>query len=109
VRLSQPDPSLRPGLTCDARILVAEVKDVVTVPLQAVVLRPAAGGAEREGVFVFEAGRARFQPVTSGILGGLDMVVQGLAPQALVIVGPFQTLRELKEGAAVKARAGSGA
>jgi HlyD family secretion protein len=109
VRLAEPDPSLRPGLTCDARILVAEAKDVVTVPLQAVVLRPGRDGAEREGVFVIEAGRAQFQPVSTGILGGLDVVVQGLAPQVRVIVGPFQSLRELKDGAAVKARAGAGA
>jgi HlyD family secretion protein len=109
VRLAEPDPSLRPGLTCDARILVAEAKDVTTVPLQAVVLRPGAEGAEREGVFVLDAGRARFQPVTTGILGGLDVVVQGLDAQARVIVGPFQSLRELKDGATVKARASPGA
>jgi len=104
VRLAAPDPSLRPGLTCDARVLVAEARDVVTVPLQAVVLRPDAHGAEREGVFVLDAGRARFQPVTPGILGGLDMAVEGVAPAAQVIVGPFQSLRDLQDGAPVKPR-----
>jgi HlyD family secretion protein len=38
---------LRPGLTCDAEILVAERTNVLTVPLQSVVQRPGADGTPR--------------------------------------------------------------
>jgi HlyD family secretion protein len=105
VRLDEPDPALRPGLTCDVRILAEEARDVLTVPLQAVVLRPAKGGGEATGVFVVEDGTARFAPVETGIIGGLDITVEGLAEDASpIVVGPFQILRELEDGDAVEPR-----
>ena len=105
VRLDQPDPGLRPGLTCDAEIVTSERTNVLTVPLQSVVLRPAPGGGDRAGVFVVADGRAMFTPVTSGVIGGLDIEVSGVADGASIIVGPYQVLRDLKDGALVKASA----
>jgi HlyD family secretion protein len=103
VRLDQPDPGLRPGLTCDAEILTSEKANTVTVPLQAVVLREAANHpGPTSGVFTVRDGRARFLPVTAGVIGGLDVEVSGIAPGTSVIVGPFQLLRDLKDGAAVR-------
>ncbi|MGE3178093.1 MAG: efflux RND transporter periplasmic adaptor subunit [Vicinamibacterales bacterium] len=102
VRLASPDPGLRPGLTCDAEIVTAERTNVLTVPLQAVVLRQDAQGAERTGVFLVENGVARFTPVTSGAIGGLDVEVEGLTEGAPVITGPYQVLRDLQDGAVVR-------
>jgi HlyD family secretion protein len=94
VRLEQPDPRLRPGLTCDADIVTAERADVITVPLQSVVLRRTAPGApEQSGVFVVADGRAKFVAVTAGVIGGLDIEVQGVAEGSPVISGPYQVLR----------------
>ncbi len=106
VRLDAPDPSLRPGLTCDVRILADEIQNALTLPLQAVVLRPDARGEERQGVFVVDpaTGGTRFTPVETGVIGGLDVEVKGLAVGTSVVLGPFQTLRDLKEGARVKGR-----
>jgi HlyD family secretion protein len=104
VRLEQPDPRLRPGLTCDAEIVTAERADVITVPLQSVVLRRAAPGApEQSGVFVVADGRAKFVPVTAGVIGGLDIEVHGVAEGSPVISGPYQALRELQDGVRVEA------
>jgi HlyD family secretion protein len=103
VRLEQPDPRLRPGLTCDAEIVTAERADVITVPLQSVVLRsPAPGAKEQSGVFVVEDGRARFVAVTAGVIGGLDIEVDGVPAGSPVISGPYQALRELQDGALVE-------
>jgi HlyD family secretion protein len=103
VRLEQPDPGLRPGLTCDAEIVTAERADVITVPLQSVVLRQPGGGApEQSGVFVVEDGRATFVPVTAGVIGGLDIEVRGLNEGSPVISGPYQALRELQDGVPVE-------
>jgi HlyD family secretion protein len=103
VRLEQPDPRLRPGLTCDADIVTAERADVITVPLQSVVLRRTAPGApEQSGVFVVADGRAKFVAVTAGVIGGLDIEVQGVAEGSPVISGPYQVLRELQDGVAVE-------
>lgn len=101
VRLDQPDAGLRPGLTCDAEIVTSEKPNVLTVPLQSVVLRPAATGGTRTGVFVVRDGRAVFTPVTSGVIGGLDIEVTGVSEQDAVVAGPYQILRDLADGAAV--------
>jgi HlyD family secretion protein len=101
VALEEPNPDLRPGLTCDADILTNELTGVVTVPLQAVVIREIRG-AEKTGVFVFDGGFARFIPVNAGIIGGLDITVEGVGEGDPVIVGPFQVLRDLQDGDRVR-------
>jgi HlyD family secretion protein len=104
VRLDRPEALLRPGLTCDVEIVTDERRDVLTVPLQAVVLRDDPGGAEQRGVFVVDGDRARFVAVQTGIIGGIDIEVSGIDADAAVVVGPFQALRQLEEGAPVRAQ-----
>jgi HlyD family secretion protein len=104
IRLEEPAPGMRPGLTCDAEILVAERADVTVVPLQAVVLRAGERGAETQGVFTVDEGKARLVPVETGILGGLDIEVTGVEPGARIVVGPYQVLRELSDGDPVRVR-----
>ena len=103
VRLDTPDAGLRPGLTCDAEIVTSERANVLTVPLQSVVLRPGANGADVSGVFLFKDGKAVFTPARTGVIGGLDMEIDGLPAGASVITGPYQVLRILKDGDPVKA------
>jgi HlyD family secretion protein len=103
IRLDQPDPGLRPGLTCDAEILTSQKANVLTVPLQAVVLRAAQEqGGDRTGVFVVKGDTVQFVPVQTGIIGGLEIEVSGVSEGTPVVTGPFQVLRELKEGARVR-------
>lgn len=99
VRLGGDVSRLRPGLTCDAEILVAERTNVLTVPLQAVVQR-----GETTGVFVVKDGVATFMPLTTGIIGGLAIEVEGAAEGTSIVSGPFQALRELTDGARVRER-----
>ena len=100
VRLESPGP-LRPGLTCDVEILVDERRDVLTVPLQALVERDTPAG-RRTGVLVIENGRVRFTPVSKvGIIGGLSVEVEGLAEGTSIVAGPIQTLRDLPDDSAV--------
>ena len=106
VRIDQPDAGLRPGLTCDAEIITSERTNVLTVPLQSVVLRPATSGGDHAGVFLFTSGTAVFTPVTTGVIGGLDIEISGIARGATVITGPYQVLRTLNDGALVRAAKG---
>ncbi len=99
VRLGGDISALRPGLTCDAEILVAERANVLAVPLQAVVQR-----GNDTGVFVVENGVATFRKLTTGIIGGLQIEVDGVAEGTSIVSGPFQALRELADGARVKPR-----
>jgi HlyD family secretion protein len=102
VRIDRPEAGLRPGLTCDADILTNEKRNVTTVPLQAVAIRPGPDGKDRSGVFVVREGTAVFTPVATGIIGGLAIEMTGVAAGAPVVVGPFQTLRELADGTPVR-------
>ena len=106
IRLDKPDPGLRPGLTCDAEVLTAERQGVLTVPLQAVVLRAGPEGPDRTGVFQAKDGKAVFVPAKAGIIGGLDIEIGGVAEGTPIIVGPFQVLRDLVDGASIRAASG---
>lgn len=97
VRLLNPPPGLRPGLTADAEIITSERANVLTVPLQSVVLRMV-DGQEKTGLFTVENDVARFLPVTSGVIGGLDIEVSGIQEGAVVVTGPYQRLREVQDG-----------
>ncbi len=99
VRLDGAVAALRPGLTCDAEIMVAERKNALTVPLQAVVEQNG-----KTGVFVRRDGGVQFTPVTTGIIGGLTIEVDGVAEGTEIVAGPFQALRELKDGDRVRVR-----
>jgi HlyD family secretion protein len=106
VRLDRPDPGMRPGLTCDAEVLTAERQRVLTVPLQAVVLRSGPDGKDRTGVFQPKDGKAVFVPAKTGIIGGLDIELEGVAEGTPIVVGPFQVLRDLTDGAPIRTASG---
>ena len=84
----------------------------LVVPIQALVVRDrekkpgdVASGAPRdeEGVFLMEAGKARFQPIKTGLLGELSLeITEGLKGGETLITGPFKSLRSLKPDDPVK-------
>ncbi len=117
ITLENPPEKLKPGLSASADIITAEKKGVLAVPVSALVMRdkpadakeakdkPAAGAdkKEEEGVFILENGRAKFQIVSKGITGGMNIeIVSGLKENQELISGPYSALRELKDGALVK-------
>jgi HlyD family secretion protein len=111
VTLSDPPNTLKPGLSASADIITAEKKGVLAVPISALVIREktrdGASGQEKpeeeEGVYVLESGRAKFYPVGKGIIGGLLIEISsGLKEGQEVIVGPYNSLRELKDGVLIK-------
>jgi HlyD family secretion protein len=102
VRVKDPQEGLRPGLTGDAEILVGEARDALAVPLQALVLR-GEPGRERAGVFVRDGKVARLVPVEAGMIGGLEIEVRkGLEVGREVVSGPWQSLKDLQDGTAIR-------
>jgi HlyD family secretion protein len=58
---------------------------------------------DTEGVFLIKEGKAAFVPVKTGIAGDKYFeVLNGLKPGDEVITGPFNSVRDLKEGDQVK-------
>ena len=80
------------------------------MPLQALVVRdierkpgapppPPDAPREQEGVYLMEGGKARFQPVRTGLIGDLSIeVLAGLQGGEKVITGPFKALRTVNPG-----------
>jgi len=71
-------------------------------------LKPGQEKKELEGVFVVKDNKATFMPVKTGIAGEKYFeVMSGVKEGDQVIVGPFSSVRELADGAAVKVEAAS--
>ncbi len=74
--------------------------------VQASELKPGHSRKELEGVFVVREGKAVFEPVKTGIAGEKYFeILSGLKEGEQVIVGPFSSVREIRDGAAVKVEA----
>jgi len=69
-----------------------------------VVQRTGASGSPDVGAFVVTDGVARFTPVKTGIIGGLTVEIEGVPEGATIVSGPFQVLRELRDGDRIRTR-----
>ena len=113
---------LRPGMSATATITTKTKTNVIAVPLQAIVEKPAsaaspapsiAGSAppapsekpkDQKGVYILEKdGKVKFIEVATGITGESDIeIVSGLNAGSEVITGPSRVLKTLKAGDKVK-------
>src|SRR6266516_5689157 len=128
VTLDKPPSDVRPDLSATSRIVTDTRKQALAIPIIALTVRenkpvpsepragsaapapkPAAAGAdtkkkEAEGVFVVSNGVATFRPVKVGIAGEEYFeVIDGVREGDTIVAGPYQAIRDLKEGARVKA------
>jgi HlyD family secretion protein len=114
VRLTDPPAGIKPGLSARADILTGFRGKALAVPLQALVVRdierkpgepapPPDAPREQEGVYLMEGGKARFQPLQTGLIGDLSIeVTAGLKGGETVVTGPFKALRTINPGDAVQ-------
>src|SRR5207237_9789686 len=71
--------------------------------------RGAGNKKEPEGVFLMHNGVATFHPVKVGIAGEEHFeVVEGVHQGDTIVAGPYQAIRDLKEGARVRPSRESG-
>jgi len=115
VALDDPDPSLRPAMTAKVDILTATSAEAITVPVQAVVKRrldengeevkgeKAKGVDEVDVVYLMEDGKAALRKVVTGVSDVLYVeITDGLAAGDEVVIGPYRTLKNMKQGDAIK-------
>jgi HlyD family secretion protein len=121
---------IKPGMSASVDITTASHKDVLNIPIAAVVLREEKkdtlnakskeGKAEAlassakeekdkkkkkelEGVFLVEKGRAKFVPIKSDIADQQNIeIVSGLKEKDQIITGSYKILRTLKDGDKIK-------
>jgi HlyD family secretion protein len=106
VRVEDTLAGLRPGMTTTVDIVTGTADSTLYVPLQSLVLRETGkdeARKESEGVFVVKDDRAEFVPVTTGISDDVNIeALDGINEGNPVIIGPFKTLRDLKDSTRVK-------
>jgi HlyD family secretion protein len=123
ITLQEPPPDIRPDLSCTARIVTDTRSKALSIPIIALTVRDhekipneADSGPpvdtlrarfkkrEAEGVFVVRGGIATFRPVKTGIPGDEYFeVVDGLREGETIVAGTYQAIRDLKDGARVRA------
>jgi len=132
ITLANPPAEVRPDLSATARIVTDTRKQALAIPIIALTVRentpisteqrPARGTAEAatrppadtgrrqgankkeaEGVFLVHNGVATFHAVKVGIAGEEHFeVVEGVHQGDTIVAGPYQAIRDLKEGARVR-------
>lgn len=112
VTLENPPESLKPGLSASADIITGEKKDVLAVPISSLVLKEkkaeeaAEDNGQEEGVYIVKDSRVTFTPVKKGIMGEMLIeITEGLEEGGTVVVGPYNALRQLKDGMLIKEEA----
>jgi len=119
VTLDKPPTDIRPDLSATARIVTDTRREALSIPIIALTVRenkPVSTEArpvdtstarkkkETEGVFIVEKGVATFRPVKVGIAGDEYFeVLDGLKKGETIVAGPYQAIRDLKDGARVRA------
>jgi len=121
---------VRPDLSCTSRIVTDTRVKALSVPIIALTVRDnepvpnenapdgaaspaparrdtsAARKKDTEGVFVVTDGIATFRAVKVGIAGDEHFeIVEGLREGETIVAGTYQAIRDLKDGAKVKAAA----
>jgi HlyD family secretion protein len=126
VALDNPPATIRPGLSCTAKITTATRDNALTIPIQALTVRqrkdlepapktgveaatrpdPAKEKAMKEeiqGVFVISGEKAEFRKVETGITGATDIeVLGGLKEGDEIITGSYKVIRTLRNSARIK-------
>src|SRR5512147_390004 len=120
VTLDNPPRDVRPDLSCTARMVTDTRRRALSIPIIALTVRDHERvpmedstmdttrikklGKEAEGVFVVRDGKATFRPVKVGIAGDEYFeVVDGLREGETIVAGTYQAIRDLKDGARVRA------
>jgi HlyD family secretion protein len=123
ITLQTPPPDIRPDLSCTARIVTDTRNNVLSIPIIALTVRghekvPNESDSappvdtlaarfrkkEAEGVFVVRNGVATFRPVKTGVAGDEHFeVTEGLREGETIVAGTYQAIRDLKDGARVRA------
>ena len=119
VTLDHPPADVRPDLSATARIVTDTRARVLSIPIIALTVRENTplSTDERptdtssvtrhrrmtEGVFVIQKGVVTFRPVRVGIAGDEYFeVLDGLKDGELIAAGPYQAIRDLKDGTRVR-------
>ena len=117
ITLENPPSDVRPDLSATARIITDTRTKALSIPIIALTVRentPVTTESRRdtaqvgkkkesEGVFIVVNGKASFRAVKVGIAGDEYFeVLEGVTENEEIVAGPYQSIRDLKDGTAVR-------
>lgn len=123
IRLDEPPPVLRPDFSATADIVTDIRRGALSIPIIALTVRDRSGleaipqedadaraaaaaveeQTDVEGVFLVRDGAVRFVPVEVGIAGAEHFeVLSGVAEGDSIVAGPYEAIRNLEDGAAIR-------
>ena len=116
VTLDDPPDAIRPDLSATAKVVTSTRDSSLSIPIIALTVRehdpistetaPQDTTGEKEeveGVFIFAEGLVEFRPVRVGIAGEEYFeVLEGLVVGDSIVAGPYQVIRDLRDGDAVR-------
>jgi len=131
IAMDDPPDTVRPGLSCTAKITTATRSKALTIPIQALTMRTAADLAaqpkssgsnvqaadkssavpvskekkreEIQGVFVLSGNKVTFRQVGTGVTGASDIeVLDGLQEGDEIVTGSYKVLRTIRPETTVK-------
>jgi HlyD family secretion protein len=117
ITLENPPADVRPDLSATARIITDTRTQALSIPIIALTVRentPLSTESRRdtaqvgqkkeaEGVFIVTNGKASFRAVKVGIAGDEYFeVLDGVKENEQIVAGPYQAIRDLKDGTAVR-------
>ena len=104
----------RPGMTATVDILTKTKKDIVAVPISAIIVKKKSeidpktpkedADKKQEAVFVFKNGKAELRAVNTGIQDNVHIeILSGVAKDETIITGPYNVVsKSLKNGDTVQ-------
>lgn len=100
VQLQAPaELKLRSGMSCRAEIFLSDGSQQLAVPVEAIISEDKDGKRTERSVVLLQAGQARKVAVQIGISDDRWQEIRsGVKAGDMVVTGPSQTLRELKDG-----------
>jgi HlyD family secretion protein len=117
ITLENPPGDVRPDLSATARIITDTRTKALSIPIIALTVREntplttesrrdtaqVGKKKESEGVFIVVNGKASFRAVKVGIAGDEYFeVLEGVTENEEIVAGPYQSIRDLKDGTAVR-------
>jgi HlyD family secretion protein len=117
ITLENPPSDVRPDLSATARIITDTRTKALSIPIIALTVREntplttesrrdtaqVGKKKESEGVFIVANGKASFRAVKVGIAGDEYFeVLEGVTENEEIVAGPYQSIRDLKDGTAVR-------
>jgi HlyD family secretion protein len=127
VALDSPPDSIRPGLSCSAKITTQTRKNALSLPLQSLTVRTVGdldpkraddkvlanevltAGEEKklkeeiQGVFVMQGEAVVYKKVETGITGVTEIeITSGLNEGDVVVTGPYRAIRTVRDQTKVK-------